>query len=91
MRALIESPAFYEILTDSDNILYDVKIRNHRYAGHQLMDLSFIDKITVSRIKRDGEWLAPHGTTVLEVGDEIVYTGKVEDADMIRELLTKEN
>ncbi len=91
MRALIESPAFYEILTDSDNILYDVKIRNHRYAGHQLMDLSFIDKIIVSRIKRDGEWLAPHGTTVLEVGDEIVYTGKVEDADMIRELLTKEN
>ncbi len=91
MRALIESPAFYGILTDSDNILYDVKIRNHRYAGHQLMDLSFIDKITVSRIKRDGEWLAPHGTTVLEVGDEIVYTGKVEDADMIRELLTKEN
>lgn len=47
MRALIESPAFYEILTDSDNILYDVKIRNHRYAGHQLMDLSFIDKILI--------------------------------------------
>lgn len=91
MRALIESPAFYEILTDSDNILYDVKIQNHRYAGHQLMDLSFIDKITVSRIKRDGEWLAPHGTTVLEVGDEIVYTGKVEDADMIRELLSRKN
>lgn len=91
MRALIESPALYQVITDTDSMLYDVVIKNRRYTGRQLMDLPFIDQITISRIRRNNEWLAPHGTTIIEPGDEIIYTGKVQDADKIREILSLKN
>ncbi|KRL62037.1 monovalent cation:proton antiporter family protein [Lactobacillus psittaci] len=91
MRVLIETPGFYDILTSTDAILYDVEIKNHRYAGIKLMDLDFTKDITISRIRRNGAWLIPHGETILEVGDEIVYSGKIEAADEVRERLSKNN
>lgn len=91
MRALIESPGLYKIITDSNTILYDVVVRNRRYTGRQLMDLPFINQITISRIRRGDTWLNPHGHTVIEPGDEIIYTGKITDADKVREMLSLQN
>lgn len=89
MRALIESPAVYQVMTDTKNIMYSVVVRNTRYTGRQLMDWEFVDKMTVSRIRRGNEWLSPHGSTVIEPGDEIVFTGEFETADRIRRLLAE--
>lgn len=87
MRALIESPAVYQVMTDTKNILYSVVIRNPKYIGQELKDWDFIDQITVSRIKRGNKWLAPHGSTVIEAGDEVVFSGQYEAADKIRQIL----
>lgn len=87
MRALIESPAVYQIMTDTKNILYSVVVRNPKYIGQELKDWDFIDQITVSRIKRGNKWLAPHGSTVIEAGDEVVFSGQYEAADKIRQIL----
>lgn len=90
MRALIESPAVYQILTDTKNVLYSVVVTNTSYTGRHLMDWEFIDQMTVSRIRRDGEWISPHGTTVIEPGDELVFSGEFETADKIRRILGKQ-
>lgn len=90
MRALIESPAVYQVMTDTQNVLYSVVVRNKKYTGRQLMDWDFVDKMTVSRIRRDGAWLLPHGSTVIEPGDEIIFSGKFESADRIRKILGNE-
>ncbi|GFZ26518.1 monovalent cation:proton antiporter family protein [Lactobacillus corticis] len=90
MRALIESPAFYDILLDSKSVLYDVVVKNSNYAGQRLMDWDFIGGLTVSRIRRDGKWISPHGTTIIELGDELLYTGQVTEADRAREVLSRE-
>ena len=90
MRAMIESPTVYRIMTDTKNILYSVKVKNTHYTGRQLMDLEFIDKITVSRIKRGDEWLIPRGATVIEQGDILVFSGEFKVADRVRDLLSKE-
>lgn len=89
MRALIESPAVYQIMTDTKNVLYSVVVTNTHYTGRHLMDWEFIDKMTVSRIRRDGEWITPHGSTVIEPGDELIFSGEFEAADRIRHILGK--
>ena len=90
MRAMIESPTVYRIMTDTKNILYSVKVKNTHYTGRQLMDLECIDQITVSRIKRGDEWLIPRGATVIEPGDILVFSGEFKVADRVRDLLSKE-
>lgn len=88
MRALIESPTVYRIMTDTKNVLYSVQVKNTHYTGRQLMDLDFIDKITVSRIRRGDEWLIPHGSTVIEPDDVLVFSGEFKMADKVRNLLS---
>lgn len=89
MRALIESPTVYQVMTDTKSVLYSAKVHNPRYVGRELRDLDFIDKITVSRIRRENQWLAPHGSTVLEAGDVLIYSGQFEDVDQVRQLLMR--
>lgn len=88
MRAMIESPAVYRIMTDTKNVLYSVQVKNTSYTGRQLMDLEFIDQITVSRIRRGDEWLTPHGNTVIEPNDILVFSGEFKAADRVRDLLS---
>ena len=84
MRALIESPTVYKIMTDTNNVLYSVKVKNTRYTGRPLSDLEFVDKITVSRIRRGNEWLIPHGWTVIEPNDILIFSGAFKDADQVK-------
>lgn len=79
LRALIESPSIMQLLTGTEAGLFEVRVKNHRYSGIQLMDLPMIDQITISRIRRNGTWLTPHGTTVIEYGDRIIFTAKDKD------------
>ncbi|XKU95283.1 cation:proton antiporter [Lactobacillus acidophilus] len=90
MRALIETPTVYKIITDTKNVLYSVRVENTHYTGKPLADLDFIDKITVSRIRRGDEWLIPHGWTVIEPGDILVFSGEFKVADHVRDLLSHE-
>ncbi len=91
MRALIESPTVYKIMTDTNNVLYSVKVKNTRYTGRPLSDLEFVDKITVSRIRRGNEWLIPHGWTVIEPNDILIFSGAFRDADQVKKLLSHQN
>ena len=90
MRALIESPAVYHVMTDTKNVLYSVVVRNTTYTGRPLRDWNFVDQMTVSRIRRDGKWISPNGATVIEPGDEVIFSGEFEIADRIRKILGKE-
>lgn len=89
LRALIESPALYSVLSDTKNAVYSVIVRNTQYSGRQLMDWDVAHDITVSRIRRGQEWLVPHGHTVIELGDELIFTAKYQAADRMRKVIGK--
>lgn len=89
LRALIESPALYSVLSDTKNAVYSVVVRNTKYSGRQLMDWDVAHDITVSRIRRGQEWLVPHGHTVIELGDELIFTAKYQAADRMRQVIGK--
>lgn len=91
LRSLIESPSILSMLNSTEAGLYEVVVRNRRYTGQQLQALPFIDQMTVSRIRRDGQWIIPRGTTVIEPGDHLIFTGKPENVANIRTELRKRN
>lgn len=92
LRSLIMSPTIYQMLLGTHAAIYEVQIRNHRYANIELRDLPFVDDITISRIRRDKRWIQPTGATVLEVGDRLIFTAKdLGAASTVRRELNKPN
>lgn len=91
MRSMIESPSIIDLLTDTEAGLFEATVRNQRYAGRELHTLPFINQITVSRIYRNHKPISPHGDTILELGDHILFTGAQADAAAARNELRRKN
>lgn len=91
LRSLIETPSILEMLTDTDAGLYEAVVRNQRFIGRELHTLPFIDQITVSRIYRNHQAISPHGDTVLEEGDHMIYTGERAAAEEAHRQLQRRN
>lgn len=91
LRALIESPAMMDILTDTEHGIFEITVKNRRYTGINMDELPMIDQITISRIKRDGKWLTPHGDTVINEGDQLFVTASYNDIGSIQSALTRTN
>ena len=91
LRALIESPLILRMLTDTEAGLYEATVLNSRYTGRELHTLPFINHITVSRIFRNRKPIDPHGDTIIEYGDHILFTGDRKAAEQVREDLRRPN
>ncbi|AEI56335.1 TrkA C-terminal domain protein [Limosilactobacillus reuteri CF48-3A] len=86
LRALIESPLILRMLTDTEG-LYEATVLNSRYTGRELHTLPFVNDITISRIFRKRKPIDPHGDTIIEYGDHILFTGDRKAAERVREAL----
>lgn len=92
MRSLIESPTVYQMLTSTEAGLFEVRVRNHKYTDRPLMDLPFVDQITISRIRRGNKWIVPTGGTTINYNDHIIFTAKdIGTVATIRRELSKQN
>ncbi|WP_056969382.1 cation:proton antiporter [Lacticaseibacillus thailandensis] len=91
LRGMIESPSTLKLLTDTEAGLYEVEVHNHRYTGKTLQSLPDIGAITVSRIYRNGHFVAPHGDTLIEPNDHLIFTGSKDAARTLRQQLGARN
>lgn len=91
LRGMIESPSSLKILTDTEAGLYEVTVHNRRFTGIPLRQLPFIDLITVSRIYRNGKYVPPHGNTMIEPEDHLVFTGDKDTVSGVRQQLSRQN
>ncbi|KRN28200.1 sodium hydrogen exchanger family protein [Lactobacillus selangorensis] len=91
LRSLIETPSTLKILNATDAGLYEVVVRNRRFAGYEIQHLPFVDQITISRIYRNGQFVAPHGDTQLHLGDHLIFTGNRQMLATLREQVGKLN
>lgn len=91
LRGLIENPSTLKLLTDTEAGIYEAEVRNRRYTGITLASLPNIADVTVSRIYRNKHFVAPHGDTLIEPGDHIIYTGDKVAARELRQELMREN
>ena len=91
MRSMIESPSIMQILTSGDARLYELTVNNAKFDGLELYKLPFIEEITISRIFRNHKSIAPHGSTRIQLGDHIVFSGSRELVSQVRATLEKLN
>ena len=91
MRSMIESPSIMQILTSGDARLYELTVNNAKFDGLELYKLPFIEGITISRIFRNHKSIAPHGSTRIQLGDHIVFSGSRELVSQVRATLEKLN
>lgn len=91
LRGLIETPSTLKLLTDTEAGIYEAAVRNHKYTGITLQSLPNIAGITVSRIYRQGQFVAPHGDTLIEPGDHLLFTGDRTAARQLQQELSKQN
>jgi CPA2 family monovalent cation:H+ antiporter-2 len=84
LRALIESPSVIDILTNQENALYEIKMRNEEYDGILLRRFPFIGDIIFVRIFRGNDSIVPHGDTELELNDRLIVTGSKEYVDELK-------
>ncbi|WDF82819.1 cation:proton antiporter [Lacticaseibacillus pabuli] len=91
LRGLIETPSTLKLLTDTEAGIYEAAVNNRKYTGITLMSLPDIQGITISRIYRQGRFVAPHGDTLIEPGDHLLFTGDRATARQLQRELTRRN
>jgi CPA2 family monovalent cation:H+ antiporter-2 len=84
LRAMIESPSIIDILTNQENALYEISMRNEQYDGILLRRFPFIGDIIFVRIFRGKDSIVPHGDTELELNDRLIVTGSKEYVDELK-------
>lgn len=91
LRALIEAPSTMRLMTSMDSSVYEVALRNRRYADIQVRNIPFIDKVTITQIYRDKRFIRPSGGTSLKLNDHIIFTSSKAEAPEVRKELGKLN
>lgn len=91
LRSLIESPSTLELITSSESHLYEVTVKNAMYDGYEIKDLPMVERITISRIFRNHQPIAPHGSTQIRLDDHIIFSGSRNDVKVIKEKLENSN
>lgn len=90
MRAIIESPSTLELITGNSR-LYEVVVRNSKFAGLELRKLPFIKEITVSRIFRKKRPIPVNGNTQIQVGDHLLFSANKDVVNDIRKKISTLN
>lgn len=91
MRGLIETPSTLKLLTDTEAGIYEAAVNNRKYTGIALQNLPDLAGLTISRIYRQGHFVAPHGDTLIEPGDHLLFTGDRAAARHLQRELSKQN
>ncbi|WP_040204558.1 monovalent cation:proton antiporter family protein [Neobacillus jeddahensis] len=84
LRALIESPAVINILTNQDAGLYQIVMENMQFDGMSLRRFPFTGDIIFVRIFRGKDSIVPHGDTELQMHDRLIVTGSKEYVDELK-------
>ncbi len=87
LKAIIESPAIYELLSSTSFSIFETRVRNANYAGKELADWNMSREMTVTLIRRGGRFIVPHGATVVEPGDVVFISGRYESVEPFLRLL----
>ncbi|MFJ5714916.1 monovalent cation:proton antiporter family protein [Neobacillus sp. NPDC093127] len=84
LRALIESPAVINILSNQETGLYEIVMMNSQFDGMTLRKFPFTGDIIFVRIFRDKDSIVPHGDTELQLHDRLIVTGTKEYVDELK-------
>ncbi|HYN90264.1 MAG TPA: monovalent cation:proton antiporter family protein [Ardenticatenaceae bacterium] len=90
LTLLTRNPAVYDLLTrtDDDKVVGEMVLHNPEYETRALRHLGLPGDLLVLAVRRDGEFIVPHGGTRLEIGDRLTLVGALDSLERARELLS---
>ncbi|MCH6265174.1 MULTISPECIES: monovalent cation:proton antiporter family protein [Neobacillus] len=84
LRAMIESPAVINLLTNQETGLYEIVMNNELFDGMSLRRFPFTGDVIFVRIFRGKDSIVPHGDTELQMHDRLIVTGSKEYVDDLK-------
>ena len=85
-------PIELEPSVDTKAALKEVKVTGKDFAvGKRILELGLPENVLITLINRDGRFLVPRGSTVVEDQDRLLILSDQKDVAEIRTLLTKKN
>lgn len=84
LRAMIESPAVINLLTNQETGLYEIVMKNELFDGMSLRRFPFTGDVIFVRIFRGKDSIVPHGDTELQMHDRLIVTGSKEYVDELK-------
>ncbi len=91
LALMVRNPDVFTLLTTTtdERDVREVSLRNPRMAGRRLRDVRIPGEILVLSIRRNGQFIIPHGNIQLEYFDHLTLLGcpdELEEASAILEL-----
>jgi NhaP-type Na+/H+ or K+/H+ antiporter/Trk K+ transport system NAD-binding subunit len=85
---LISSSPTMELLTgqSQEQEIFEVTLRSPVLASKPLKEWQLGDALLIL-VRRNGQLFAPHGNTVMKLGDQLTLIGKAEERDKTRQLI----
>ncbi|WP_026676082.1 monovalent cation:proton antiporter family protein [Fictibacillus gelatini] len=87
LKSLITNPSVANLITEQENALYEVKVKNAEYDKTSLRNFPYLGDAIIVRIYRENESIIPHGDTEMLVGDKLIVTGSKEHIGKMKEVL----
>ena len=89
LAMMARNPDIYYLLTDSkdDKEVVEISLWNDKYFGQTIQKVRLPGDMLVLTLHRDGEFLVPHGDTLLVQGDRLTLIGSVDHIEETRDLL----
>ncbi|MBH8607670.1 monovalent cation:proton antiporter family protein [Thermoactinomyces sp. CICC 10521] len=87
VKAMIEYPSLFRLVTDDAGYLMEIPLANQRYHLTRVRDLPFLGDTLIIRIFRGNEAIIPHGDTLLQVGDRLIISGSPEYVHKLNHML----
>ncbi len=86
LEGALHFPAAFAMLMDQEDDveIVDVPLRNNELDGRTLRHVRLPGEALVLGIQRNGEFVVPHGDTVLHEGDTLVLVGSPETLNQAR-------
>jgi Kef-type K+ transport system membrane component KefB/Trk K+ transport system NAD-binding subunit len=86
LALVARNPSIYTLLTstEDDKEVWEVTVRARRCAGKVLRELLLPGDALVLAVRRNGDYLVPHGSTKLARGDILTLIGSFEWIEPVR-------
>jgi len=84
MEGAVNFPATFDMLANPTEgaMIREVTLHNRFLAGLPLRDIGLPGGALVTGLRRDGEFLIPHGDTILQLGDILMLVSDTEGLQM---------
>jgi trk system potassium uptake protein TrkA len=87
LKALIHNPSLVYLISNSEETIQEVQLRNSAYNGLELRKLPFLGDLLIIQIYRYKRSIIPHGDTRLQQGDILLVTGSKEHIHTLKTLI----